>query len=165
MGVREQVNDRKSLVAGAAVVLILVAGYVIFTQVRQTMGTAGPGDAYFTNDDGKTFFYDDAQKLTPFDKDGKPAVRAHVFECGGERVVGYMSRMTERAKAAYEEANKYKGTGKPPPNAMELAMIGQTGTEVKKPGGDKWVPQSNPASTAIRAFQCPDGSAPTEVTP
>lgn len=165
MSVRENIEKRKPIVIGAAILAIVVAGVVIASQMRDAMGTAGPGDAYFTNDDGKTFFADDAQKLTPFDKDGKPAVRAHVFECGGERVVGYMSRMTVGAKQAFEEANKYKGTGKAPPNAMELAMIGQTGTEVKKPGTDKWVPQSHPSSTAIRAFQCPDGGAPTELTP
>ena len=96
-----------------------------------------------------------------FERDGKPAVRAHVFECGGKRVVGYLSRYTEEAKAALAEANSYRGTGKPPPNAKALASVGTTGMEVKRPGDAQWVKQGDVArATRIRTFKCPDGTTP-----
>ena len=105
-------------------------------------------------------------KLPPFDKDGKPAVRAHVFECGGKRVVGYLSRFTAEAQKALEEAKSYAGTGKAPPNARQLASIGTTGIEVKRPGDAKWIAQGDATrATRIRVFRCPDGSTPSEVYP
>jgi len=48
----------------------------------------------------------------------------------------------------------------------QLATIGTTGTEVKRPGDAKWVSQADAANdTRIRAFRCPDGSTPPEVDP
>jgi hypothetical protein len=126
----------------------------------------GGTKTYYTTDDGQTLFVDDNTKMPPFDKDGKPAYRAHVFECGGKKVVGYLSRYTQQAKDALAEAQKYKGTGKPPPNARQLASLGTTGLEIKRPGDAQWVSQADAArATRIRVFRCPDGGTPPEVYP
>jgi hypothetical protein len=165
MGVREVLDKRKNVVTVIAILAIVVAGYVIFTQARQTLGTGDAGDAFFTVDDGKTFFAGDANLSPPFEKDGKQAVRAHVFECGGQRVVGYLSRYTERAQKALAEAKAAKAEGKAPTNIGELSAVGMTGTEVKKPGETAWVTVSDPRAQQIRTFRCPDGAAPTELQP
>jgi hypothetical protein len=144
--------------------MIVVAGVAIFFQLRGE-STIGSG-TYFTTDDGKTLFVDKSTRLPPFERDGKEAVRAHVFECGGKRVVGYLSRYTASAKKALDEASSYAGTGKAPPNVDQLANIGRTGLEVKRPGDSQWVSQANARrATQIRVFKCPDGTTPPEVYP
>lgn len=156
---------RQSLVAIAACAVIAAAAVFIFLQARD-FASPGIGNAFFSTDDGKTWFVEKVTRIPPFDKDGKPAYRAHVFECGGKRVVGFLSRYTPEAIQALQEAAKYKGTGKPPPNARALASVGTTGMQVKRPGDAQWVSQADMArATAIRIFRCPDGSAPTEVEP
>jgi hypothetical protein len=166
MGIREWLNQHKSVSTGLAAVIVVGAGAAIFVQARSFAPTTGIGKAYFTNDDGKTFFADDAVKFPPFDKDGKPAYRAFVFECNGTRTVGYMSRYTEAGVAALTEAKKYQGSGKPPPNIEQLKTIGTTGTEIKKPGDEKWISQANPGRTsAIRIVNCKDGRPANEVEP
>ena len=165
MGVRELIKGNQFAMAALAGVMIVGSGVAIFLQARDD-GSTGSGKVYFSNDDGKSFFADASTKLPPFDKDGKPAYRAHVFVCGGKRVTGYLSRHTAEAVKALEEAKAYRGTGKPPPNVRQLATIGTTGTEVKRPGDAKWVSQADAAAaTRVRAFRCPDGSTPTEVDP
>jgi hypothetical protein len=164
VGVREMIKGRQGAMVALAGVMIVGAGIAIFVQARGG-GSVGSG-TYFTTDEGQTLFVESNTKIPPFERDGKPAVRAHVFECGGKRVVGYLSRYTEESKKALAEATAARGTGKPPPNARALASIGTTGMEVKRPGDAQWVRQSDAArATRIRAFRCPDGSTPQEVYP
>jgi hypothetical protein len=165
VGIRETLEKKKSLSAVAASVLLAGSLVAIFVQAR-SMGPAGPGDTYYTDDDGQNFFVADSFKLPPFDHGGKQAVRAHVFECGGKRVVGYMSRYTDEAKKLLDEAKAAKDAGKPPPNVPALARVAQTGTEIKRPGDKVWVRASDMTkANKVRIFRCPDGSAPPEVFP
>ena len=164
MGIRQALRGKQGALVALGAVMIAAAGIAIWWQLRDD-GAQGTG-LYYTTDDGTTIFVDDSVKMPPFDKDGKPALRAHVFECGGKRVVGYLSRYTEQAKRAFDEAMAYKGTGKAPPNARELASLGTRGIEVKRPGDGQWVSQADAArATRIRVFKCPDGAAPQEVYP
>jgi hypothetical protein len=161
MGVREALNKSKATVTVVAVVIILGAALAIFLQTRGSFAAPGPGEAYYTTDDGKTLFTDKSGRITPFDKDGKPAYRAHVFNCGGTQVVGYLSRYTEETKQALEwvKANP----GKQPADVGLLAGVSTTGTELKKPGAPNWVSAADSMkATQIRAFRCPDGSSPSE---
>jgi hypothetical protein len=162
--VRELIKGKQSAAVALAVVMIAGAAVAIYVQARDS--SAGPGSAYFSTDDGKTFFADSATKLPPFDKGGKPAYRAHVFECGGKRVVGYLSRYRPEAIAALQEAAAARGTGKPPRNAAALAAVGTYGLELKRPGDPGWANQADPrVATMIRVYRCPDGSTPSEVEP
>jgi hypothetical protein len=165
VGIRDAIQSRQSAVIAVAVLVIVGAGIAIFVQARNAGGLSGSG-TYFTTDDGATVFVASNTNLPPFDRDGKPAVQAHMFECGGKRVVGYLSRYTADALKALEVAKSYRGTGKPPPNVGELASIGTTGLEVKRPGDTQWVSQADAMrATRIRVFRCPDGSTPPEVYP
>jgi hypothetical protein len=165
VGLREAIKSNQAIVVALALVMIVGSAVAIFFQARDD-GSADSGRVYFSNDDGKSFFDDKSTKLPGFLRDGKPAYRAHVFVCGGKRVTGYLSRFTPEALKALEEANAYRGTGKPPPNVRQLATIGTTGTEVKRPGDAKWISQADAAAaTRIRAFRCADGTTPTEVDP
>jgi len=163
MGIREWLNQHKSVGIGLGVVVLAGAGAAIFVQARDLRSSPAFGLNYYTNDDGKTFFVDAPTRLTPFDKDGKPAYRAHVFECGGQRVVGYLSRYSESAMAALLQAKEYAARGQTPPNVQDLQYIDTTGIQMKKVGTDKWLPQSDPRAAKIRLHRCLDGSTPTEV--
>ena len=165
MDIRGFVKQRPSVAAALAGVMIIGAAVAIYLQVRD-MGSSGPGKVFFTTDDGKSFFVDSAARLPPFDKNGKPAYRAHVFVCGGKRVVGFMSGYTPDALRLVEEAQKYKAAGKPPPNMPQLASVGTMGQMVKRPGDPAWVSQADAVrATMVRVFRCPDGSTPEEVEP
>jgi hypothetical protein len=165
VGIRETIGKKKSLTVVGAVVVLVGSIVAIIVQAR-SFGPGGPGDSYFTVDDGKTFFVGDSKKLPPFDEGGKQAVRAHVFECGGKRVVGYVSRYTADALATIEEAKQARAAGRLPANVGKLATVAQNGTEIKRPGDTKWVIGNvNTAAQKIRIFKCPDGSAPPEVFP
>ena len=166
MGIRETIEKKQPLVIAIATFVLIGAVVAIFVQARN-FSSYNAGDAYFTIDDGQTFFVDTGAKLPPFDKDGKKAVRAHVFMCGGTRVVGYLSRYTEETLKAIEEAKEARKQGKPPANVHLLAGMGTTGLEVKKPGANNpWVKQADvKAATKIRVFRCTDGSTPPEIGP
>jgi len=164
VGIRKAIKRRQFLAAAAAGVMIVGAAIAIFVQARDT--GAGSGKAYFSTDDGRTFFADPLTKLSPFDKGGRPAYRAHVFECGGKRVVGYLSRYRPEAIKALEDAAAARGTGKPPANAAALASVGTYGLELKRPGDPFWVSQADSRrATMVRVFRCPDGGTPSEVDP
>ena len=164
MGIRETIRKSQKGTVVVACVVLIGAIIAIFVQAK-SFGPAGPGDAFFTVDDGKTFFAGDARQLAPFDYGGKQAVRAHVFECEGKKVVGYMSRYTQESLDLFEEAKLAKAEGRPPKNVQKLATVAFTGTELKKPGSDKWVVQTNTNATKIRIFKCKDGKVPPEVYP
>jgi hypothetical protein len=165
VGIRETLKARQSLSIAIACIAIVGAAIAIFVQARNV--GSNPGDVYFTTDDGQTFFAGDGRKFPPFEIDGKTAYRAHVFECKGKRVVGYMSRYTPEALKLFEEARAARAAGKPPANVAKLATIGTTGMEVKRPGPTgQWVRQGDIAkATQIRSFKCADGTAPDEVFP
>jgi hypothetical protein len=66
---------------------------------------AGVPKAFFTTDDGKSFFVDRFDRVPPFRKDGKTAVRAQVFSCddGRTKFVGYLEMYAPLDKAALED--------------------------------------------------------------
>ena len=165
MSARALLQQRKSLAAVLAAVVIVGAAIAIYVQARD-FGPGGPGQAFFTTDAGKTLFVDSIMKLPPFDKDGRQAVRAHVFECNGQRVVGYLSCYRPEAIQALQDAKAARAAGKKPPNPQALAAVGTIGLLVKKPGNYPWVSQADAATaTAVRVFRCADGETPEEVEP
>ena len=87
MGVRQWFIDNARLTIGAVSVIVLAAvGFVVIQVLaaRPKIQTNLP-DAYFSADDGKTFFVGNSASVPPFDHDGKPAVRAYVYQCGEDR--------------------------------------------------------------------------------
>lgn len=121
-----------SKIIGAAAIAIIVAANVWL--LWSTFGHSGPSgrreQLYFTTDDGATYFPDDASKLTPFDHDGKPAVRAHVYAVGGKKWVAYLEQNTKRGREALDALRK----GQAGPEKLQGLIL----TEVKKPGDTRW---------------------------
>ena len=157
--------NRKNLIIFA---VLLVAAFAIFFVERGTFdhnaGSGGPSQAYFTDDDGATFFAGPVDQSVPFTKNGKTVNRAHVFKCGGKLVVGYLSRYTQAHIDAVEHlAELQKNPKNGPPSLADLHedVMGRAGVEVKAPGGKEWVSSADLAlSSPIMMFKCPDGSDP-----
>jgi hypothetical protein len=122
MFIREAMRKNKVATAGAGVVLIAVAGWVMVTQVRAIQNDRPMpvnSRAFFTSDDGASWFADEAQRLTPFDHNGRPAVKAYVWRCdGGKPFITYLERINPESKARIDRLRN--GT-EPEPSVSEAA--------------------------------------------
>jgi len=163
------VVEKNQLVFGAlAVVLLCVCVYAIYTQLQTMFGSSQPGSAFYTTDDGESWFRGDLLAITPFMSDGKEAVKAHVFQCGRNRFVGFLSRYAPWARENMERFHAAKAAGGriPPEVIAGLTAASSAGMEFKRPGEDLWVPQANAAEVSrITSVQCEDGSPVIAVTP
>ena len=119
-----------------------------------------PRRAFYTVDDGKSWFADDAEKLPPFEHDGKPAVRVHLFRCDGGTTpfVGYLRQLPD-------EAIRFAATIHGTPDDDELAI--RYGWLVKRPGVDRWLSslQDPEGYQTMIHVKCPDGKQATPVLP
>ena len=61
-------------------------------------GTRRTDQLFYSDDDGKTWFADDASKGSPFDHHGRPAYRAWYFAIRGARVSWRISRNTPTSR-------------------------------------------------------------------
>jgi hypothetical protein len=167
MNVRETLAEnrgRATAIAGGAL-LIAIAALIVF-QLRGASNSspgATPSQAFFSIDDGKTWFPDDSAKIPPFNKDGRQAVLAHVYKCSdGTKFVAYLERFTPEAKRALEAAQKPADPNtRPPPGqsgAVQSAYVG--GREIKRPGDTKWTNAANYRdAAAVTAVKCPNGGS------
>jgi hypothetical protein len=137
MGLREWLNKNQAVATIVVVVLVLaavaLAGYQYLSN-RRGISTTLP-DAYFTVDDGKTYFAASTANIPPFDHEGKQAVRAYVFDCGGKRFVGYLERYKPEARQAKLDKK-----------ATPATQI--YGRELKRPGDSTWVNSGDQAAVA-----------------
>jgi hypothetical protein len=162
MGVRQRLAEKKVLGIALAALALIVGAVAIGYQVS-AMGPAKPTapQTFYTVDDGKTLFTDSTELLPPFDHNGKPAVRAFVYECNGKRFVAYLERFTDQAKRMVKELDdavkNAKPGGKPPPNLVELTNARRFGREVKRPGDATWVSIGSKEAGKIMSVVPPPG--------
>lgn len=171
MSVREAMDRNPRvvmIVVGIAVVLAI--GMIIWQLMPED--TSSPTGTPYSVDDGKTYFIDAADRLPPFDYNGKPAVRAFLMKKGenGEPFVGYLMRYSEAGLAKINAAKaEAEGAAKAPPGGVVVIPPVPIGDprlqEVKKPGSDKWVPRASAEGTAVTALKAPDGSDALSVDP
>ena len=156
MGVREKLNQRPLLVAGAVgVALAASLGFYLMNSSGES-ANGGKQTAFFSIDDGKTWFAGDGDKLSPIMKDGKPAYRVSVWTCDGGKTkfVSHLERYTDEAKSKLEQFRANRQQVDP----GELRVIMTNGMEVKAPGAPMWVNRSTAEGTKIAIPRCPDGS-------
>jgi hypothetical protein len=149
MGVRQWFNDNARLTAVAVTVVVLAAVGFVVMQVLAARPKIQSGlpDAYFTTDDGKTFFVGNSASVPPFEYKGQQAVRAYVYECGGERFVGYLERFNP-------EAHKAMTSGNAGPHHHIY------GRELKRPGEANWTKSGEFAAVdKLAEVKCPHGGA------
>lgn len=169
MSLREVLNRFPAITTAMTLVVIMVAvGFIIFSQLPSRKPTPAT-KAFYSSDDGKTWFADDIKKLAPFAVEGKDAVLVHVFKCPkGEPFVAYMERYTPEARLEMEKIM----IGGKDVMAMEmgekLVMLRQSGVEYKKPGDAKWFKMEDDYGefARIMTIKCPEGGEiPEPVVP
>ena len=149
----------RNIVLGAGAAAMLLVGALAW-QLMGSGSTGGggssPGQAFYTTDDGATYFAAPADLIPPADWNGKTAVKALVFQCGGKKLVGYMERFTPEAKSALAAARGAKAGD--PATASAAQALG-SGVEVKRPGaGNKWVSRRSAAAADVMNVTCPGRS-------
>jgi hypothetical protein len=156
--IREALDRNRASVIPAAIIVLVISLVVIIRHSTSNDRPSISAQAYYTIDDGATFFADDVSKIAPFEYRGQTAVRANVFQCDGHKFVAFLERYTLDAKAKIEAAH---GVG--------VGAVMADGTEVKAPltGNAGWVNARKPEAAKLYAVHCPDGSSdqPKPVTP
>lgn len=160
MGIRQTMNENPKLAVGVTAGLILIAIIIIVWELassRSGAPTANFNQAFYSDDDGKTYFADEVSKIPPFPHNGKQAVKAVVFKCkDGKPFVAHLERYTEEGKKRLEETKQ-----------RSSRVAGMMMMEVKKPGQANWVRVGgdSKAWSDIMRVTCPDGSTPEPVLP
>lgn len=153
MGIREAINQNKKL--GYGVTAALVAGAAWLGIWLNSSGfPANSTKAFFTDDDGKTFFADNIEKVPPFDHNGKTAHQAMVYRAGSNPpFVAYLqSFKPETAKAIAKILSEpLTGDANSRLNDMRADPL------VKKPGSADWHKMSSAEGAKIATVQAPAG--------
>lgn len=158
MSLREALQRHSAAsTAVTLIVTILAIAYVIYFLSTSRSPGAAAKQAYFSTDNGATWFADDISLLPPYDKDGKQAVRAYVFRCAdGKPFVAYLMRFTPEAKKSLEAARAANSGGL---DAQLLLATERSQSEAAKPGTSQWVhAKDRQAYDQVTRLNCPDGN-------
>jgi hypothetical protein len=166
--VREYLNNHP--VFGGAfglAVLSVVIGLIYYMQVEKNDVQRALTLAWYSDDDGKSWYSDNKNLNPPFDRGGKTVVRAFVFRCTGDNheFVGYLQRYAASAKKAIEDAHEQVVEQKIPPPIGLYESIEKNGLEVKRPGDADWVNVRDPKAKSIEKVTCPSGGTVEQVSP
>ena len=185
MGIRDVMERNKNATMGVAIALVVLGvGTIIWQVLANNRDTRNNVPSfYFSADDGQTWFSDSANNIPPFTHDGKEAVKAWVYQCGGKKFVGYLERynpeahkvLTGGTAAPATPAPAAPGKGQSPeaaararvslsPAAVMNASV--NGKEYKRPGEKEWTRITERRKIAEMMFvKCPDGGSATAVMP
>ncbi len=159
---REEPKNRLLLLALVGV--IVVSGYTLVRHFRARAPAAPASDQAFfsTREDGGDWFVADARNLAPFDHEGKPAWKVHLFTCdgGATRFVGYLERCTAFGRQTEDALRANPRAARDPVLLDDLRLQGY---EIKAPNGP-WVRRTPDAMLKIMTeARCPnDGAGPLE---
>jgi hypothetical protein len=154
MGVREWIKRHQAATAGVSMgTAALAVALVVWPAISgEAGGTGAPQRAFYSTDDGQTYFVDDADRMSWFDHEGKPAYRVYVFDtAAGEPFVGYIERLAPDVRARLEAADG--GAGRVQSSASEL--------EVKKPGEQVWHRRTSREGMTTVQITPPNGDSDT----
>src|SRR5688572_13275444 len=123
----------------------MIVGMVVATQLKRGCSDGErelppPDEAkqFFTTDDGRNWFTDDAAKVPPFKHEGKDAYRVVVYRCTeGDEFAARLERYAEPARKRLQDAvDRARARG----DTLPAAAAGfNPEMEVKRPGAPEWV--------------------------
>ena len=154
MSIREAMGRHKQATTiSAAVVLACALGVLYWTASGGSLAREGHL-AWYSDDDGKTWFAEEADKLTPFDHNGKQAVMCFVYSCDGGKTKFslYLARCNPAGKLKIEDMAKQRKVD------PRMVVSGPRPMDVKKPGESSWTTMNDPKAQEIMEPKCPDGS-------
>ena len=162
MTIRETINRRPGIAGLGVVIIVAIAAAFSLHGVRPKALPGPITQAFYSNDDGQSYFADALGKPVPFDHDGTPAYRAYVYRCenSSRAFVGYLARQVGRDSAAVHSTSTADAV-----SAGVHSSASTPGTEVKRPGDHNWVGLDSAEGAAIVNVTCPDGGRPLAVLP
>lgn len=168
MNLREWLGAHRiaGLIGALALIFIPPATAYLMWPHGQTVITPEKAEAFYSIDNGKTWFADKALKLPPFDYEGSTAVGVELFEASGKQFIGYLERYTPEGKERISEFRDRQAAGKVSPiDPGPYLWVQRNGREVKRPGDTNWLPASDPEAQRIMHPQSSDGSPAFPVLP
>lgn len=169
MSLREKISG-KPIVGISVTALFILTAAAILASTYWPEKQADLSKAFYSDDDGQTWFVDSATKVAPFDHNGKQAVVAHVYtyDNGGKSFCAYLAKFTPAAKAKLEAAIAEAAKKQLPPESVGLFHdpgFSKQGVLVKPAGGGTWISYGDPKANAVFTIHAPDGSAVDERFP
>ena len=146
-------------IAVAVVLLVAaVASFFLFRNVADRSADAaksGVDLAWYSHDDGQSWFAEKKNRLNYATRDGKPAYRCWVYTCDGGKTkfAAYLERYAPEAQKQLEAMI----AGKRPADPAILEQISANGIEVKKPGTGTWISLAEPRAAELKDPACPGG--------
>jgi len=111
--------------------------------------------AWYTADDGRTWFAGPGNKVVPFEHEGKQAYRCYVwtFDGGKTKFVSHLERLKPAVRARYG-----------PQAEVEPWHLPPGAEEVKPPltGDTGWIPEDSPQAAQLMIPTSPDGKGNLE---
>ena len=142
-----------------AVVLLIaaVASFFLFRSAGDRAAPPAPSVdlAWYSHDDGQTWFAEKKNRLNYVMREGKPAYRCWVYTCDGGKTkfAAYLERYAPAAQKQLEAIV----AGKRPADPAVLEQISANGIEVKKPGAGNWISLAEPRAAELKEPACPGG--------
>jgi hypothetical protein len=154
MALRNTIQNNQKI---AGLIACVAIGASVFYIARRSSGVGATSgvSAYFSADDGKTWFKDDMVRTFPFDHGGEPAYRAEIFRCSGLTFCAYLEMMPDSTRDGIDAL---------PPNWQARYAAMQSNSDqfkVKRPGDTKWLSRRDKQYEQIVNPKCPDGSGAT----
>jgi len=154
MGVREQISKYPVLTIAFTVVTVGALAWSYQKNGISGKNNFGSFYAFYSDDDGKTWFTDKIRNLPAFDHNGKPAYRAQVFHVGsGAPYVGWLEE--------YDNSAKSQLAGMKGDDLAFVTAMSSFAPRVKRPGDTKWVSPGDRRYDEITTPKAPDGSSAT----
>jgi len=136
ISVRELLQQPRTGLTVVAFLALTAIGIAVFNR-QPAPAKSDPDVAFYSDDDGQTYFKDSIYRFAPFDHNGKTADIAIVCTDGKQNFVGYLERYTPEARKQLQSAydanptEHYKAI-----DLMASPAISMQGMEVKIPGKD-----------------------------
>jgi hypothetical protein len=144
MSVRQAISSKKTFGFGFATVFVLAA-FAVLVATQWPAHKINGERAYYSDDDGQTWFSDSKYLTPPFDHNGKTAERAVIYsyDHGSKTFCAYLQRYTADAKKRLDDAVADAARNGKGPETVSLfgdLGIARSEVEVKLPGtGHQWV--------------------------
>jgi hypothetical protein len=162
MSIRESINEKPWIAVCIGLMLIVAALCSAVLSSRGNGTPPSPAKYFYSADDGRTTFDDDATLVPPFVRDGKVISRAVVVQGkDGNPTVAYLQRYTQEGLEALTAINSQLL----PPYDPKIILIAQSKSEVKRPLEPRWHSVNNASGARIVNDPCGDGSTPKYLLP
>ena len=162
MGVRASLNNHPLISAGVVAAFLLGAAVALAMMLGRASSDSNAlpgarGLAWFSTDDGATWFADSVDKFAPFKKDGKDAYRVYVWRGpDGKEFVSHLERYTAQAHRDLEAYAALPAEQRALEDPSSVAG-GLDGIEVKKPRDKTWYRASDPRGQQAMRAVSPSG--------